>query len=47
MSPAMTRFLFWAAIILVVCYLGNINLASFVNSVVHAAQSVHSANTGH
>ena len=44
MSGAQKSLLLWAVLILLVAYLMGINVAAFVSSVIHAAQSVHQVN---
>lgn len=46
MSPGMRTFMLWAAIILIVCYVANINPAAFAGSVLHALQVAHNFNAG-
>ncbi len=47
MSHGQKTLLTWVVIILLIAYLGNINVGAFVSSVLHAAQTVHQSNTGH
>lgn len=44
MSGGQRSFLTWVVIILIVSYLLGINVAAFVTSVLHAAQTVHNTN---
>lgn len=47
MSPGQKTLLTWVVIILIIAYLGNVNVGHFISSVLQAAQSVHNSNTGH
>jgi hypothetical protein len=44
MSDGMKKALLWLTIILLVAYLGNINLAGLAQGLIHAAQQVHNSN---
>lgn len=43
----MTRFLLWAAVILVVAYAFNISIPALVGHVTHSLQQMHATNGGH
>lgn len=46
MSDLMKRVILWAAIVLLIGYLLNIDVAGLITSIIHAAQSIHNSHTG-
>lgn len=46
MSHGQRTFLIWTAIILLICYLANVNLGHFITGLIQAAQHVHNSNAG-
>jgi hypothetical protein len=47
MSPFMKTVILWAAIILLIGYLLNIDIGGFITGIIHAAQQIHSQHGGH
>lgn len=45
MSHGQKTLLLWAAIILIIAYVANVNLGQAVTSILHAAQQAHQANS--
>lgn len=44
MSPGMVKFLLWAGVILLVCYLFALSPIGIVHNVTHAVQQVHNSS---
>jgi hypothetical protein len=44
--PGWVKPVFWITVILVVCYMMNINIPAFLGAVVHAIQAMHNSNAG-
>lgn len=40
------KVLLWAGVILLICYLGNINLGAVISGLVHGAAQIHQQNSG-
>lgn len=47
MSPALKSLLIWAAVIIILAYLFNVNIGHLISQILNSAHQIHSSNGGH